>query len=275
MCVLLHRPPPCRTPRSPSSSQVHLADALPILSLPAPLPAHLVLHLLDQPSLGGVQRRLSFGRSLVCPAAHHLSSLNHCFLFCAALDDANFDEHDKWKRCTIKQRLPVIHSSICPLSLAQRKSCEAASLPSSTASSLKTNSSDIKKLDNDGIRVTTAKGDGIRVTSNTGDGIRVTSNATDGIRVTPAGEPGPSPSRPKSLALEPMPLPPNNVAGLNPPLKTNNANAQTSSAEERKSAPTPQSSKLPLSKAAETTCKHKHNNANAKELKKLMGPRLW
>ena len=156
-------------------------------------------------------------------------------------------------------------------SLAQRKSCEAASLPSSTASSLKTNSSDIKKLDNDGIRVTTAKGDGIRVTSNTGDGIRVTSNATDGIRVTPAGEPGPSPSRPKSLALEPMPVPPNNVAGLNPPLKTNNANAQTSSAEERKSAPTPQSSKLPLSKAAETTCKHKHNNANAKELKKLMG----
>ena len=119
--------------------------------------------------------------------------------------------------------------------------------------------------------MTTAKGDGIRVTSNTGDGIRVTSNATDGIRVTPAGEPGPSPSRPKSLALEPMPLPPNNVAGLNPPLKTNNANAQTSSAEERKSAPTPQSSKLPLSKAAETTCKHKHNNANAKELKKLMG----
>ena len=57
----------------PFPSQVHLADALPILSLPAPLPAHLVLHLLDQPSLGRVQRRLSFGRSLVCPAAHHLS----------------------------------------------------------------------------------------------------------------------------------------------------------------------------------------------------------
>merc|ERR1719402_2200369 len=61
---------------------------------------------------------------------------------------------------------------------------------------------------------------------------------------------------------------------MNPSTSNNvpaQANAQTSSAEERKSAPTPQSSKLPLSKAAETTCKHKHNNANAKELKKLMG----
>ena len=150
-----------------------------------------------------------------------------------------------------------------------RATSVADSLPSIIPTSLPT---DPKKLENDGIRVTTDKSDGIRVTSNTSDGIRVTSNASDGIRVTPAGES--APSRPKSLALEPMPLPPSNVAGMNPTTSTNvpaqsNGTSATAS-EEKKPAPTAHSSKPTTSKPA-ATCNHKHNNANAKELKKLMG----
>ena len=37
------------------------------------------------------------------------------------LAHSNLDEHDKWKRCTIKQRRPVIHSSICPFSSSKEK----------------------------------------------------------------------------------------------------------------------------------------------------------
>ena len=146
----------------------------------------------------------------------------------------------------------------------------ADSLPSLNTTSLPSNASDPKKLElDDGIRVTTDQSDGIRVTSNTSDGIRVTSNASDGIRVTPAEESGPS--RPKSLALEPMPLPPSNVAGMNPSTTAgNNVPAPATTGEEKKTAPTVHSSKPTTSKPA-ATCNHKHNNANAKELKKLMG----
>jgi len=83
---------------------------------------------------------------------------------------------------------------------------------------------------------------------------------SDGIRVTPAPEPAP-PSRPKSLNLEsstslPLPtshpsLPPTTVEGK----------------EEKKAA----AAAKPAAGKPATVCNHKHNNANAKELKKLMG----
>merc|ERR550532_3279385 len=63
-------------------------------------------------------------------------------------------------------------SSPSATSLAQRATDVADSLPSVDTTSLPTNASDPKKLENDGIRVTTDKSDGIRVTSNTSDGIR-------------------------------------------------------------------------------------------------------
>ena len=267
--------------------------ALPIFPLPAPLHALLLLlHRLNSSALSCLERRLSLGRTFIRLAALQFPRFEFKN-FSFVIEDGKISAPTSVSSSSLPSSMPLslssstaigafpsnssLSSSPSTASVTQCKIIHTVtsvpdSLPSPTSSSLLSNATaDSKKLEDDGIRVTTDKTDGIRVTSNTGDGIRVTSNATDGIRVTPAGESGPS--RPKSLALEPMPLPPSNVSGgMNrsnnvPPPST--ATTATSS-EEKKPTPTAHSSKPTTSKPA-ATCNHKHNNANAKELKKLMG----
>lgn len=81
----------------------------------------------------------------------------------------------------------------------------------------------------------------------------------DGIRVTPAPL-TPPPSRPKTLSLDGTSVPSSSATS---------SVTSTQAAEEKKVVTT--GAKASVNSKPATTCNHKHNNANAKELKKMMG----